>query len=210
MDNIPQKSGIYKLTNKVNGMIYIGKSINLYHRIIEGHQYSNEKNYLSRAIKKYSWKNFEIEILAEFDKIDNIQLLALEVAFIEYFNSINRKIGYNICLFSNDKTGIKLTKQHKEKISNALRKYKINNPEWCRNKSQECLKNMSEAQNKLKKQIKQLTKEGSLIKIWPSLSEAATFILNNKLKDNKVIVGDIGKAAKNKKKTAYGYRWEYL
>lgn len=44
--------GIYQLVNKINGKIYIGKSIDLLSRI-RSHKYSKQNFYICRAIRKY-------------------------------------------------------------------------------------------------------------------------------------------------------------
>jgi hypothetical protein len=60
------KSGVYCWTNKMNGKKYIGSSINLRRRIYD--YYSLKKLIksnviISRALLKYSFENFQLEIL---------------------------------------------------------------------------------------------------------------------------------------------------
>lgn len=121
-------SGVYKLTNKINNKIYIGKSIDLSSRFYRYKRNENKNQLISRAIKKYGWNNFEVEILADYGPkpsgeiaITSLdwELKALETSFIDYYNSINRKIGYNVCLFASDRTGTKQSKKTREKISKA-------------------------------------------------------------------------------------------
>jgi hypothetical protein len=120
LTKISKKFGIYQLTYRGDGKKYIGKANNLYKRIKQhsGH-YHNQ--YICNAIKKHGWENFEVEILAEFDKIDNLELLALETAFIVYEDSLSPN-GYNICLFSNDATGRHHTDETKRQMSKNARK----------------------------------------------------------------------------------------
>ncbi len=93
--------GIYKYTNKINGHIYIGQSINL-----EARQYAHKssafneiaKDYNSQfhqAIRKYGWENFDYEIIAELtpDEYTKDGLDALERYFIKYYDSFHN--GYN-------------------------------------------------------------------------------------------------------------------
>ncbi len=115
MLNVPCLSGIYKLTNKINGKIYIGKAKNLYKRLSQ-HRRAYDKNLICIAIRKYGWENFNIEILAEFTYIDNVELLGLETAFIVSEKSLTPN-GYNVCLFASDKTGTKSSIKTKQKIS---------------------------------------------------------------------------------------------
>lgn len=114
-------SGIYKLTNKINGKIYIGKAINLKNRIndyIYGqHRIKEKPRPIVSAIKKYGWNNFNVEILQSYQKIDNITLLSLETAFIDYFKCLTTQHGYNVCLFGNDRTGTTASQKTKLAIS---------------------------------------------------------------------------------------------
>lgn len=53
---------IYKYTNKINGKIYIGQTINEKRRLNQ-HKKSSENSLFHRAIKKYGWENFEYKVL---------------------------------------------------------------------------------------------------------------------------------------------------
>ena len=55
------KGCVYKFTNKVNGKIYIGKTINWKRRMCK-HKSSAKKPkyYFGRALRKYGFDNFEI------------------------------------------------------------------------------------------------------------------------------------------------------
>ena len=64
--NIPKLPGVYKLTNLINGKIYIGKSVELRHRI-QNHGYDHRFDYyIKRAIRKHGWMNFKIEVLEAY------------------------------------------------------------------------------------------------------------------------------------------------
>lgn len=56
---------IYKFTNKINGKSYVGKTNNIERRIEDHKKSSNngEDCYFYRAVRKYGFDNFEIEIL---------------------------------------------------------------------------------------------------------------------------------------------------
>jgi group I intron endonuclease len=79
---------IYKITNKLNNKIYIGKSI------------KNDETYMGsgisiiKAIKKYGITNFLKEIIEECNNVDELNLQ--ECYWIKHYNSTNKKIGYNI------------------------------------------------------------------------------------------------------------------
>lgn len=87
-------SGIYKI-NFPNGKIYIGLSHNIKRRLIE-HNRTNDELPVHRAIKKYgkiSDKNIEILELVEKDS-----LREREQYWIQYYQSYNSDIGYNLTL----------------------------------------------------------------------------------------------------------------
>lgn len=113
----PKGSGIYKLTCKESNKIYIGKSLDLRKRLTK-YKY-NSKIYdgiIYRAIRKYGWDAFDVEILEVFSEIDNNDLLKLEASHIEKYNSTDPSIGYNLCKFSTDRTGIPVSSETKEKL----------------------------------------------------------------------------------------------
>ena len=88
---------VYIAKNKINGKIYIGKTIdNLDKRKKEHYYHSETKNgsYFQRAIKKHGLENFEWSVLCECKSIQ--ELNNKEIELIKFFNSQNHKIGYNI------------------------------------------------------------------------------------------------------------------
>lgn len=124
----PNTAGIYKLICKNTGLIYIGKSVNIRHRLrgYKNFKGSSGKRYhFLYALLKYGWDSFKVEILEtleDFDKIrDNQLLLEKESYYINIFDSTNPNIGYNICKFSTDATGRKCSELTKKKIGNSNR-----------------------------------------------------------------------------------------
>jgi hypothetical protein len=126
METYPKEAGIYKLTCKNNGKIYIGKSINL-HKRLNQHRYreNNTKGrwYLENAIIKHGWNSFDVEILEIFENFDksknNIELLELETFYIKKYNSANKDIGYNIQKHSGDGAGVPkkpFSEEHRAKL----------------------------------------------------------------------------------------------
>ena len=86
------KSGIYMLTNKLTGDIYVGQSIDLRKRFLNyfNLSYLSRRNELiiSRAIIKYGYSNFSVTILEYCDKCE------LDVREQHYFDTLNPQ--YNI------------------------------------------------------------------------------------------------------------------
>ena len=147
-------TGIYKITNNHNGKKYIGQSTNVYTR------WYNEKNgdcneYLLRSFGKYGIENFSFEILIIINKIDKYakQLLDFyEVYFICYYNTNNRKNGYNISPGGvgtlSEETRIKLIKSHTGRKHSEETKQKIS-------KSNTGRKHSEETKQKISKQKKE-------------------------------------------------------
>ena len=115
---------IYKHTNKINGKIYIGQTSQKLERRsrYNGSGYSNCKKFY-RAIQKYGWENFTHEILLNCGD-DNKYADFCEEWCIRAFDSVNN--GYNILPGGqHGRRGIKLTEDHKLKISIANKGKKL-------------------------------------------------------------------------------------
>lgn len=128
--------GIYKLTCIKNNKIYIGKSVNLKKRIYRHKNCLKDKtnSMLQRAIQKYGWESFHVEILEYFSNFnpitDNNTILDRERYYINLYNSTDTSKGYNICKYSNDRTGIPLTTEHKNNISRGNKGKHIHSEEF--------------------------------------------------------------------------------
>ncbi|MGG3857131.1 GIY-YIG nuclease family protein [Metabacillus fastidiosus] len=92
---------IYKLTNLVNGKVYVGKTgKKMEERLCWHYNRSKTKNYpLCLAIRKYGWGNFECEVI---DTGINEEELNLKESFYirKYRSDINFEDsnGYNVTL----------------------------------------------------------------------------------------------------------------
>lgn len=88
---------IYKITNKINGHSYIGKTVQQIEDRFKGHLKSvrsNQNGLLHKAIRKYGKDNFLIEILQ--DNIENSELDKIEIKCIdEYEPYYNMTAGGN-------------------------------------------------------------------------------------------------------------------
>ena len=91
---------IYKITNKINGKFYIGKTILTEPQRWQQHLYYAQNNqkekdcpYLCNAILKYGKENFIREIIEE---VDNSKLSERERFWIKELNATNPSIGYNL------------------------------------------------------------------------------------------------------------------
>lgn len=90
-------SGIYKITNNINGKIYIGQSVHIERRWNE-HKRPSGTSMISIAIKKYGIENFSFEILENITP-DQRQLMdEREAYYIQHYNSI-APYGYNLVAY---------------------------------------------------------------------------------------------------------------
>lgn len=124
--------GIYLLTNIINNKIYVGKSQNLSRRTSD-YRFVNKKwfgwnSLIVKAIKKYGWENFKVDILESFTELDDKRLLDKEADWIMKLNSTNREIGYNLCVRSTSRFGFKMSQETRKKISRSLKEHYKNNP----------------------------------------------------------------------------------
>lgn len=79
---------IYKITNKLNGKIYIGKDER------SKQEYYGSGILIVRAIKLYGKDSFKKDIIAEVEGRE--ELCKQEIYWITYYNSTDRQVGYNI------------------------------------------------------------------------------------------------------------------
>lgn len=105
---------VYKLTNKVTGKSYIGKTRDLPARIRK-HKVDTHCVYLHNSIVKHGIDNFEVEILAE--NLTEPEAFRLEEKFILEFKTL-KPFGYNLL----EKDGIerRLSKESLEKLAKSL------------------------------------------------------------------------------------------
>ena len=107
---------VYKHTSP-DGKIYIGiTSIKPQIRWSSGYGYKTN-SYFTRAIKKYGWQAFKHEILLE--GLSEEEAKAKEIELIAYYESNQRKYGYNISSGGESRKGTTISKWHKEQISKA-------------------------------------------------------------------------------------------
>lgn len=89
---------IYKITNKINGKVYIGQTVQYSTRRISNHKYylRHNKHYathMQRAWNKYGEDSFTFE---HIDKASNIdELNEKEQYWIAFYKSIDPNFGYN-------------------------------------------------------------------------------------------------------------------
>ena len=89
--------GIYKITNLINGKVYIGQSVDIKKRWQRHKRLSQIKNkdyekYLYRAFRKYGLENFIFEVIEECPRE---ALNEKECYYIQLYKSNDEHYGYN-------------------------------------------------------------------------------------------------------------------
>lgn len=89
--------GIYKITNNVNGKVYIGSSKNIENRWKQHKRELKKGTHHSQHLQKswdiYKKENFSFEMIEDVDDLN--KLLEREAYYIEKYNSLNSNYGYN-------------------------------------------------------------------------------------------------------------------
>lgn len=86
--------GIYSITNKKTGQMYIGQSVNIEKRFyMHKKGYNINKSYIDRAIMKYGIKNFDFQIIKQCKEkyLDRFEKL-----YIRVFNTYENNFHYNL------------------------------------------------------------------------------------------------------------------
>jgi group I intron endonuclease len=123
------KSGVYRLVNKINGKSYIGSSVNLSRRFRIYYSLNSIKRKLNKgssaiysALLKYSHDNFSLDIL-EYCNPDT--LIKREQYYIDQL-----KPEYNILQIAGNKLGFKHSEMTKAQMS--INHKGINHPFFCK------------------------------------------------------------------------------
>lgn len=111
--SIPKASGIYKITNIVNGKCYVGSAVNLHKRKMEhfialrGTKHCNKK--IQNSFNKHGEVNFVFSVIELCGKGD---LIVREQFWIDEIKPI-----YNICKIAGSTLGLVHTEETKAKIA---------------------------------------------------------------------------------------------
>lgn len=200
---------IYIISNDINNKKYIGKTSHTieYRWKLHLAQYPYVNCPLYSAFKKYGTEHFSV---AEIEECDNKLLSEREIYWINFYDSY--KNGYNATLGGegcpkynydeilelwNEGYHIRyIAKQFNanyQVIGKILRDLGV---------SKEEIYHRGAGNNR--KIVGQFSLDGTLIKIYPSASEAARQTVNQNAQSN------ISLCCRGKLNMAYGYRWKYL
>lgn len=125
---------IYKIVNRVNGKVYIGYTKNFTKRMYHHKRDAlTKENTLYRAVRKYGWDNFSVEIIYQSTNGEHTNNI-MEPYFISEYNSSVQNNGYNetsggkgcqnlseesLEKMRKAKLGKKLSAEHKKKLLKA-------------------------------------------------------------------------------------------
>lgn len=213
-------SYIYKITNTINGKIYIGQtSYSIESRFIEHcedmHRRQCEKRPLYAAMQKYGIENFRIEMIEECPQ-EEVQ--ERERYWISIYDSYHK--GYNATKGGDGR----LLYDH-EAIVNRLKEYPYATEVakefgCCPDLTRELAKlNNIKLENRGNDNFKQLARviyqyskdKKQLLNQFESTAEAARWCFENKYANTLTsgVRSHIADVANGKRKSAYGFVWSY-
>ena len=214
---------IYKITNRINGNVYIGQtSKSLKQRWSQHCRRYSCCQALKNAILKYGKENFTIEQIDV--ACDRDELNAKEKHWISFYDSMNRDKGYNLTSggehyeFSGDsnKKRIKSLKKYYSTEEGKLRKKEAMEKQWVdegrRKKLSEFFKNFWSSEENRKRVSETLKGSKSPCAKRVMCIETSEVFDCIKLASEKYNVNRISISAccKGKYKTAGGYHWKYV
>lgn len=196
--NPPNLPGIYKFTNKLNGKVYIGKSIELKTRLSRYKNYFKKNNpgRFYRAVKKYNWENFSLEILEIFPSKNEFianYILDREAFWIAFYNATDPFVGYNISSYGGNTFGFKFSDEEKEKHRREKNHFfgKKHSPETRKKMSlaRKGIPRTEEEKQKLRDYYK-THKNPNLGKKFPEQGKIKQTLFGNKIKQINPITGE--------------------
>ena len=126
--NIFNFSCIYLLRNIINNKIYVGQAKNFYNRMTK-YRLGYEKNrVIGKALEEYGLENFEVSILEKNLEIKDLD--KYEQYWMDFYESYNENIGYNICKKAHSTQGYKHTEESKKKMSEIKKAFFKANPNF--------------------------------------------------------------------------------
>lgn len=210
---------IYKITNLINGKSYVGKTLSTIDERWNEHcrsvrRKSCEKRPLYSAMNKYGIDNFKIEQIEECnDDIVNER----EVYWIEYFGTF--KNGYNATIGGDGKHYLDydLICETYKQVQNTVKTAEICGccVDSVRNILRERRIPVLSSQEILKAQLSKMVNQFSLdneyLRSFSSLSDAAQYLIDNKLTNCKksTIRSHISEVCRGKRKTAAKFKWTF-
>lgn len=217
---------LYKLTNSVNGKVYIGITTRtLHNRWIRHKSSANTGSQcpIHRAIRKYGVDKFIVEVLSTFTNIQ--ELKEAEIRYISIYESNDSTKGYNLTRGGDGTMGRTHSKETRDRIKLGVRKAiqdgRMFTDQWYKNMradrktrrgvplSATHKANISKSMKGKSKNyicgnpvsVDQFTKTGTFIQTFASYSEAAKHTGGDR--------SDIMRCCQGKRKSVKGYVFKY-
>lgn len=203
---------IYKMTNMVNGKVYIGQTVrSVEERMLE--HYRHDTILVDKAIQKYGKDNFSVEVIDTAATID--ELNAKEQYWIEQYDSITPN-GYNQCAGGDNTMGYHHREESKQKMSEAKAESYLGegNPFYGKEHSEESKQKMSQARKGLahltEEQVKKLRQSHHTVRVMNV--ETGEIFDSVQAAANKYGLKDthITRVCKGKRNRTGGFHWKYV
>lgn len=208
---------IYKITNKVNGKIYIGQTVRSMKVRLMEHKRPSKNSLLAKSMRRYGIENFKVELIDEAYTIE--ELNNKEIYYIKKFNCIYPN-GYNLCCGGGNTEGYKYTSIARSKMSSS-RKGKYtgeNNHFYGKKHTEETKKKMKDAFKDKEFYAKRCEHLSKVRYIGGKrVRNIDTGEIFDTIKDACISIGKteketthISRVCRGKRRTCFGYRWEYV
>lgn len=211
---------IYKITNDINGKVYIGKTEFTIEKRFNEHcrdayKPHEEQRPLYRAMRKYGINHFHIETIEECSSDEVSQR---EIYWIEYYGSYSD--GYNATLGGDGKTYIDaetlLQLWEEGKGLKQIREITGHDLEMISKKLQEKGVSQNEITKRglqsISKKVLMLDKHNQVVNTFDSTRAAARYLIDMLNKPSKLEGGystHISEVCRGIRKTCLGYKWRY-
>ncbi len=207
------KTGIYKLENKVNGKVYIGRGVNVFNRrsshFSKLRKGTHRNIYLQRSFNKHGELCFKFSVII---KCFEEELNRLETYYIAFYReTLGKRNVYNMTDGGDGSVGYKHSKEIREKMSFVKRAMKhgvgtIHSKETKEKMSVASLGSKNPMFGKPapnRRGVLQIDKNtGEIINEFESITNAS--VVTN------IPITLISRVCRGKAKTTGGFKWTYL
>ena len=199
------KSGVYKISNRINDSVYIGSSVYVKSRISQ-HKYTLKNNKNSNRMLQTFYNEHGADSLI-FEIAEHCPISKLKQREQYYLDTIKDK--FNISEFSASTKGVRCSIEKRKLISESLKKAGLKGikkssetrQRMSKPKSKTHKLNIKKAQEKVIKKVYQYSLEFEFIDEHRSITDA--------YKNTGVRRRDISAACNGRQKTAKNYIWSF-
>ena len=205
---------IYRITNKVNGMQYVGQTVRKLEERFAEHC-RKKQGYLGRAIQKYGKENFDIEVLDSSLIIDDLN--AKEIYWIEK-SGCKFPNGYNLASGGNSIMGYKHSEESKKKMSMVKRSKGSavgeKNHFYGKKHTEETKKKLREAwasgRRVLTEEHKEVLRKAHVTKCVRNITTGEVFTsIKSAAEKYDIKPTHISRVCRGRRKRTGGFEWEY-